>query len=784
MTTESDSRWIGKAVPRREDMRLVRGAATYVCDVDVPGMLHMAVLRSSQAHARIVDIDIGAAERLEGVRAVITARDLSGSVLPLPVLWRLPDQKESDIPALAGEKVRYVGEPIAVVVADSRYLAEDALELIRVEYDPLLPIVDPRRAMEPDAPVINDGWGENVGATYVFEGGDVESAFAEADEVVSAEFHINRYSGVPMEGRDAVASWDDITRTLTIWSSSQSPHSLRHQLASSLGLPEHAIRIITPDIGGGFGVKFDTYPEDLLICAVTLRLGRPVKWVEDRREHFQATVHAREQLQEWKLALKSDGTILGLRGSILCDLGAHFHIVGMGPAWSTGSLVPNLYKFSNYRAEVVAVATNKTPNSTYRGFGGPEAAFAIERLMDKAARRLVMDPAEIRQRNFVQASEFPYTNPAGSVYDSGDYARGLQRALELADYPGLRREQAELWKAGVRRGIGISCYVYVSGFCPSYLFGLVGYERSGYEPARVAIDPSGLVTVYTSMVPIGQGTETTLAQVAADRLGIDVADVRVIWGDTSVTPYSDFGTAGSRINLAIGAVSQAIDDLKEKMNRIGAHLLETEPADCEFVDGRVQVRGAGEARFVAMSEVARQAHLAHHLPPGVEPGLDVTRAYDPVDLTWGYGCHIAVLDVDVQTGELSWVKYLAVDDNGTLVNPLLVEGQVHGGVTQGIGGAVLEQLVYDESGQLVTSSFMDYLLPTFNDVPHFEVHHLVTPSPHIPGGFKGVGEGGCIPPGAAIANAVSDALGDLGVEMDRMPITPDLVWTSLRKTGG
>jgi carbon-monoxide dehydrogenase large subunit len=450
----------------------------------------------------------------------------------------------------------------------------------------------------------------------------------------------------------------------------------------------------------------------------------------------------------------------------------------MGPAWSTGSLVPNQYRLSNYRAAVSAVATNKTPNSTYRGFGAPEAVFAIERLMDKAAKRLSLDPAEIRRRNLVCVDEQPYRTVTGGVYDSGDYGVALQRALEAVDYPAVRQEQAELRRAGVRRGIGIGSYVYVSGFSPSYLFGLVGYERSGHEAVRVVIDPSGGVAVHTGMVALGQGTETVLAQATADRLGIDMTAVRVVSGDTAMTPYSDFGTVGSRINVAIVAAFRAIDDLKEKVVAVGAGLLEVAPTLCEFADGAVRVLGES-SRCVPLADVAREAYLAHHVPEGFEPGLDTIRAYDPPNHTWGYGCHIAVVDVEPDTGRVTWVRYVAVGDHGTLVNPLLADGQIQGGLAQGIGGALLEQLPYDEAGQLLVSSLADYCIPTFNDMPLFEIHHLVTPSPHTEGGFKGVGEAGVIPAAAAIANAVSDAL---GIDMDRLPLTPNTVWNAAALT--
>ncbi len=791
MTTTQETGWIGRSAPRREDGPLIRGRGRFIADIEPAGTLHMAVLRSPFAHARISAIDTSAAGALDGVHLVLTADDLDG-VGDFPTIWRLPGQKESDTPALAPGKARYVGEPVAAVVADSRYVAEDGLDLIEVDYEVLDHVVGVEAAIAEDAPVINEHMGDNAIIEYTFPGinalgeaGDVAAAFDEADEIVSGRFHIGRYSGVPLETRGLVVEWDDLRQTLTVHSESQVASLFRTELAAALGLPETAVRVLTPNIGGAFGNKWDRYPEDILVSVAAMRLGRPVKWIEDRRESLRATVHGREQVQEWRLAARSDGTILGLKGRVLSDQGAHLHSVGIGPAWVTGAAAVNQYKIANYHCDVIGVATNKTPNSTFRGFGGPEAMFGIERMVDKTARRLGMDQAEIRRKNMIGADEFPYFSPGGAVYDSGNYPAALEKALEAVEYDKLRAEQQSLREQGIYRGVGIASYIHVSGFGPSAILGFLDYYTGGYEGSTVKIDPHGRATLYTGMIPMGQGTETTLAQVAADHLEIDIANVRVVWGDTDQTPYTGFGSAGSRSNVAAVALIKAIDEIKAKAVRIGAGLLEADPDDVAYADGRISVKGAEEMKSLTLAEVAQQAYWGHHIPEGDQPTLEATYVYDPANFTTAYGTHVAVVDVDIDTGKIDWVRYVVVDDCGTVINPLLVEGQIHGALAQGLGGAMLEEFVYDEeTGQLLSSSLMDYLLPSFTDLPDFDIHHLVTPSPHTEGGFKGMGEAGCFPAAPALANAVVDALSDLGVEVDQTPITPSRLWTLIEQARG
>jgi carbon-monoxide dehydrogenase large subunit len=470
----------------------------------------------------------------------------------------------------------------------------------------------------------------------------------------------------------------------------------------------------------------------------------------------------------------------GIRGRIYSDLGAHPHSVGIGPAWVTGVSLTGQYAIKNLACDVYAVATNKVPSSTFRGFGGPEATFATERLMDKAALALGMDPAEIRRRNYIQPDQFPWFSAGGGVFDSGNYPGLLDKALAAVGYDELRAEQARLREQGIHRGIGIGAYIHTAGFGPSMVLGLLSYYTSGYEGSTIKVDPGGNVTIYTGMIPMGQGTETTLAQVAADQFGVDIDRVKVVWGDTSQTPYTGFGSAGSRSNVAAAAIIKAGELVKAKAERIAANLLEASPDDVVYDDGAVSVKGSPDKR-VELREIAEQAYLAHRLPEGDQPTLEGTYVYDPALFTIASGCHIAVVDVDVETGELKIVRYVVVDDAGTIINPLLVEGQIQGGLAQGFGGAMLEEFVYDDDGQLLTQSFMDYLLPSIHEMPDIEIHHQVTPSPHTPGGFKGMGEAGTFPPGPALANAVSDALRPLGVEVDAMPITSNAVWSLLQR---
>jgi carbon-monoxide dehydrogenase large subunit len=773
---------IGKSLPRQEDPRLLRGQGAYVSDLALPGLLHLAVLRSPHAHARIRAVDLAAAAGSPGVAMALGAGDVAGFG-ELPVLTHPPGQRHTGFPILPSDTVHYVGQPVAAVVAESRYGAEDALERIAVEYEPLRAVTDPDQALAAHAPRLHAGWPDNVAVARDIATGDPEGVFASAHAVVEATFTMPRQTAAPLEGRGACASFDGATGELTVWASSQAPHLFRTVLASMLGLDESGIRVIVPDVGGGFGVKLHYHPEEVLVCLAALRLRRPVKWVEDRSEHFVATVHARQQRVRARGAFDERGTLLALDAHVRGDVGAHLHTKGAGPLMLTGVLLPGMYTVRHYRCRIEAVVTNKVPFGAYRGFGMQQAAFAVERLMDMAAGRLGLDPAEIRRRNFVPPEAFPYRSAAGLLYDSGNYREVLERALALADYNGLRAMQARERARGRLIGVGLCAYVELTGMGPSRLMAAMGNRQGGYETAVMRLDASGRVTVLTGLIELGQGIRSSLAQIAAEVLGVPHDHVRVVLGDTARCPYSSYGTADSRGSVAGGAaVLEASRALRAQIVRMAAHLLEAAPDDVEVIDGHCRVRGA-PGRALALRAVAAEAYRGQSLPPGMEPGLEVRFTYQPENWTYPCGVHVVAVEVARELGTVDVLGYWIAHDSGPLINPMLVDGQLHGGMAQGLGGALLEELVYDEAGQLLSRTFMDYALPTAAQVPAPVIAHLETPSPHTPGGHKGMAEGGTIGAPAAIANAVADALGGLGIDagaVDFYPLTPPRLFALVR----
>lgn len=782
MTDRPAGRLVGRALPRQEDPRLLRGRGRYVADLAPAGVLHLAVVRSPHAHARIVALDASGARKHAGVVAVLSAADLAG-VNALPVLAHPPGQRHGDFPVLASDWVRYAGQPVAAVVADDRYTAQDALEAVRVEYDPAPAVTDVLRATAPGAPRLYDAWPDNVAVGREVGPGIPDGLFASAHTVVEATFTAPRQAAAPLEGRALCAAFDRDAGTLTVWASSQAPHQFRTVLADVLGLDEERIHVIVPDVGGGFGVKLHYYPEDVLACVAAMRLGRPVKWVEERSEHFVATVHAREQVIRARAAFDDRGTLLGLDVHVRGDVGAHLHTKGGGPIFLGGAVLPGQYAVRHFRARLEGVVTNKVPSGAYRGFGMQQAAFVIERLMDMAAGRLDLDPAEIRRRNYPAPSAFPFRNAAGMVYDSGDYARTLERALALADYQGLRAMQARERARGRLVGVGLAGYVEVTGMGPSRLMAAMGNRQGGHETAVIRLDPSGRATVFTGVIEIGQGIRSALAQVAGDALGLTHDRVQVVLGDTERCPYSCYGSADSRGAVAGGAaVLQAARLLRAKMTRLAAHLLEASPEDVEIVDGACRVRGV-PGRAVTFAQLAREAQRGQNLPPDMEAALDARATYQPENWTHPYGVHVAAVEVSRELGTVDILGYWIAHDCGTLLNPMLVDGQLAGGVAQGIGGALLERLVYDGAGQPLCRTFMEYALPTAAVVPPLAIAHLETPSPHTPGGMKGMAEGGTIAAPAAIANAVADALAGAGVDrgsVDFYPLTPARLFALLR----
>ena len=765
------AKFFGAAVKRREDPRFLLGEGRFVDDVTVPGMLHASFLRSPHAHAHIVKIDTTAASASPGVVRVLTFKDLERWMKPLPLFGAVPpglgavvkfDIRQAPQWALCRDRVRYVGEIVAMVVADSAERAEDAVDLIEVEWDLLAPVVDMTRAAEPGAPLIHPEWGSNVGIGFTHSIGDADRAFAQADATVAETFHIQRYVGMPLEGRGVVAAWDRRDGTMTTWNSTQVSHFVQQGLTGALGLPPHKIRVIAPDLGGGFGTKASGYAEDALVPIAARVLGRPVKWIESRREHMSSAAHARHQAHAISLAAKRDGTILAVRDRIWLDLGA-YNVWGVVLPYNTVAHLIGPHRIKNMRVDVQAVVTNKTPNAPYRGAGRPETVFAMDRIVDCLARELRIDPAEIRRRNYIRADELPYDfgmpyrdgNPL--VYDTGDFPDALEKALEAAGYEQFRTEQALLRARGVHRGIGISGYVEGTAIGP-------------YEGATVKLDLTGRVLVATGAINSGQGHETSFAQIAADALGVPLDWVTVIGGDTAAVPFG-VGTFASRSAVTAGnSIADACREVRTKLARAAAALLEAGPDDIEIEDGRVFVKGAPSSAV----DIARvvQASIPTFAKPGVaSPDFEASAYHHVPTVTYASAVHVAQVEVDTATGRVTLLRYVVAHDCGRVINPIIVEGQVHGGVAQGVGGALFEEMVYDDTGQLLTGSLMDYAVPKADDLPLIETVHLEFPSPRNPLGVKGLGEGGAISPPAAIANAIEDALAPFGVRITETPVT-------------
>ena len=765
-TTTKPETLFGKKIRRREDPRLLTGTATYVDDIKMPGMHHACVVRSPHAAARIKSLNVKPALARPGVAAVFTGADVK-DLGPIPCGASLPGLRTPHHHILAQDRVYLVGHPVAVVVATDRYIAADAAELIEVDYEVLPAVSDPEKALAPGAPAVHPQWPDNTAFTFHQEGGDITGAFAQADVVVKQRITSQRLIPTSMETRGVVADWHAGDKSLTLWSSTQIPHLLRTLLAGILGMPENHLRVITPEVGGGFGSKLNVYAEEALMAFVSMRIGKPVKWVESRRENFLCTIHGRGHVDYFELAARRDGTMLGLRLKLIQDLGAYHQL--LTPAIPTLSvlMMPGLYKFKNISADIVGVFTNCTPTDAYRGAGRPEATHGIERMVDILAAELKMDPAELRRKNFVGKDEFPFQTATGLAYDSGNYALPLDTALAEIDYPALRREQQQARASGKLMGIGLSTYGEICAIGPS-----PATPAGGWESATVKIEPSGKITVMTGASPHGQGEETTFAQIVADELGVDIDDVVVLHGDTAVVQYG-IGTFGSR-GTAIGgtALYYALQELKGKVKKFGAMLLECD--DVALAGGKCVDERTGKS--VPFAQVAAASYRAMKLPPNTQPGLVATYFWEPPNFTFPFGAHVVITDVDRETGQVSIRRYVAVDDCGKIINPLIVAGQVHGGVAQGLGQALWEQAVYDENGQLLSGELTDYALPRAHMMPWIESSHTETPSPVNPLGVKGVGEAGTIGCSPAVVNSVVDALSHLGVRHIDMPLTPEKVW--------
>jgi carbon-monoxide dehydrogenase large subunit len=766
----------GASLKRLEDPRLLRGQGTFVEDLRLPGVRHVAFVRSPHPHARF-RLDAGDAATVPGVDAVFTAADFPG-VTAIPVVIAHEALRPCAQPPLARARVRFVGEALAAVVASTRYAAEDGVAAVRVEYDALDPVADAAAAVAPGAPLLHDGAPANVAADFTLRVGDPDAAFTTAEVVTRARYDVQRYTGMPLETRGVAADYDRGTGRLTVWSSTQWPHTVRDVLRELLGLAEHRVRVVAPDVGGGFGIKQEIYPEEITLALLAMRLGAPVKWIETRREHVTTAAHAREQRHEVELAARRDGTIVGLRVELLADLGAYTRSLGALCPSITAASLPGPYRIRHYACRVRCALTCKGPAGAYRGAGQPEAVFALERAIDHLAQDLAMDPAELRRRNFIGPDEFPWdvgtaTAQIPQAYDSGDYAAGHDAALALARYGERRAEQAaERAKAerGRLLGVGLACFVLLTGLGP-------------YEGATLRLDATGQALLVTGAAPHGQGTSTTLAQIVADELGLGLDDVEIRHGDTAQIPFG-VGTYASRNAVMAGnATLLAARAVAAKARRVAAHLLEADAADVELAAGVARVVGAPD-RWVALGALAAACAPGAPLPEGMEPGLEATHYFQAPRATFASGAHAAVVEVDRETGRVTVLDYAIASDAGRLINPMIVEGQLHGGVAQGVGGALYEALVYDAQGQPLTQSWLEYAMPTAEQTPLMRIAHVVTPSPLNPLGVKGVGEAGSMAPPAAIAAAVEDALRPFAARIVATPLRSEDVYRLLHAAPG
>ncbi len=781
--------YIGTRMLRREDARLLTGEARYTADLAIPGALHLAVLRSPHAHARITAIDLSGALAAPGVVAAHAGADLQACwATPMPCAWSVTeDMLNPPHFPVAVDQVNYVGDAVAVVLARTEAQAHDALEAIVVDYDSLPAVIDLEAALA-DEVLVHPDLGTNTSYTWelVLGADAVERAFAEAAFTVKERYIQQRLIPMAMEPRACAAVPQPFGGDLTLYSATQIPHILKVMVALTLGIPEQQIRVVAPSVGGGFGSKLDVYAEELLCVALSQMYRAPVRWVEERTENAQATIQGRGQIQDMELAADADGRLTAVRVELIGDMGSYLQLVTPGIPLLGAFLYAGVYDLPEaYSFRCKGVFTTMTPTDAYRGAGRPEATYAIERAMDRLAQVSGIDPIELRRRNFIKAEQFPYTAMTGLTYDSGDHDAALTKALDMAGYDELRAEQARRRAAGdkVHLGIGVSSYFEMCGLAPSRVLASLNYSAGGWESATVRITPTNKVQVITGATPHGQGHETSWSMIAADRLGVAPEDVEVLHSDTAISPLG-LDTYGSR-SLAVGgiAIYQAIDKVIDKARLIAAHLMEAAPEDLDFESGTFSVRGSPD-HSLPLAAVAFEAFTAHNLPDGVEPNLEAHVTYDPPNFSWPFGSHICVVEVDEETGAVEVVSYVAVDDCGNQINPLIVEGQVHGGVVQGLAQALYEEAIYDADGNLITSTLADYLVPAASDVPPITTGSTITPSPTNPLGVKGIGEAGTIGAAPAVINAVVDALAPLGVTDVVMPASPQHVWSAIQAAGG
>ncbi len=768
MTTEhATNGLIGASIRRVEDPNLINGKGCYVDDLKLPGMVYLAFARTTYPHAKILSIDTSAARKIPGVIRVLTGADTEQ--LNIPVAAMHPGQRLPPHPVLARSAVHEAGVAVAAVVAQERAVAEDAAHSIQVEYEPLPSVTDAEQAIEPGAPLAREELDTNICYVATKKGGDMEKAFAQAEHICRMHIASPRQVALAIEPRGIVVSPDPTGRELTVWLSTQAPHRVRGDLATALGFPEHRIRVIAPDVGGGFGSKGPLYREYVLACHLALELGRPIKWISTRSEDFVTTIQGRDQAMTSELALKKDGTMLGLKVRVVANLGAYLFSSTAGPPQRMMAMAPGTYQIQNCHVEVVAVFTNTTPTGPYRGAGRPESVLNIERLVDKAAKELGMDRLELRRKNFIRPDQFPYRSGVGVEYDSGDYEKSLSEALKLSEYERLIKQRDEARKQGELVGVGVSTFVEPSG-------------GAGFESGTVRIERTGEITVLTGSSSHGQGHETSYAQVIADKMRVSMDHVAIRHGDTMAIQQG-VGTFGSRsMVMGGGSMTVAAERVIQKARRIAGHLVEAAPEDMVQTDGGFSVAGVPEKK-VGWKQIAAAAHSGR-LPRGMEPGLQETAFFDPKREAWGFGAHVALVRIDRDTGRLTIEKLVLVDDCGVIVNPMIVEGQVHGGVAQGLGEALREQMLFGEDGQVITGTFMNYAIMRAGDMPPLTLGETVTPNPFNPLGVKGVGEAGTNGCPPAVANAVMDALAPIGIDHIDMPYTAPKLWALIREAAG
>ncbi len=782
--------YIGQSVKRREDDRFLKGAGKYTDDIKLPGMTHSAFVRSPYAHAKILSIDTTQAKAAEGVVAIYTAEDGCGAY-GVPCGWQVDfkngeTMREPQHPLLAKDKIKHVGEAVAIVIAETQELARDAAELVEVKYEGLPAVTCPKKAMEPGAPKVHDDWGDNASFDWCIgnDRAEVEAALEQAHHVTEMTYKNHRVAPNAIEPRSYIADYDVNGDKWTLYTSTQNPHLIRLLLcAFALGIPEHKVRVVSYDVGGGFGSKIYHYTEEALLTWVSKEIGRPVKWTSDRTEAFLTDAHGRDHIVHSKMGFDQDGKIVAHLTDEYCAMGAYLSTFAPAvPTYLHGTLFQGVYTTPLIHLNVVAPFTHTVAVDAYRGAGRPEATYLLERIISKAAKEMDMDPAELRFKNFIPpfdgVNEPGYQTQVALQYDSGNYEAVLKRGLEMLGYEDFRKEQAEARKNGKLLGVGISTYIEGCGIAPSAVVGALGARAGLYEVGHVRVQPTGKVSVFTGAHSHGQGHETVFAQFVADKLGIAMDDVDIVHGDTDQVAFG-MGTYGSR-SLSVGgsAIIKSIDKILEKGAKIAAHKLEAAEEDLDYAEGKWTVKGTDKS--ISFGDVSLTAYVPHDYPEGLEPGLDFSSFYDPTNFTYPFGAHIAVVEVDSDTGKVNLQRFVACDDVGNVMNPMIVDGQIHGGVVQGVGQALLEEVVYDGEGQMTTGSYMDYAMPRADDVPMIETDRTTTPCPHNPLGVKGAGEAGTIGSTPAVVNAVVDALSHLGVTDIQMPVTPQRVWRAMQ----